>query len=170
MKYFAVSEGREHEIVVSENADGTLDLTHKGKTLRVDVREISHGHLYSVLLGHRSHDVTVEPCDEGVEIHMDGRVHPFSVVDETARELEKAGGARKKNAGGGLVKAQMPGLVLSVNVKPGDAVEKGSVLLVLEAMKMQNEITAQGPARVKAVKVNPGATVAAGELLVELEG
>lgn len=169
MKYHATSGGREHEVLVKENADGTLDLTLRGQTTRVDVREISHGHLYSVLLGSRSHDVTVEPCDEGLELHMDGRVLPFAVVDETTRELEKAGGAKKKNAGGGVVKAQMPGLVLSVSVKPGDEVEKGSVLLVLEAMKMQNEITATGPARVKSVRAVPGATVAAGDMLLELE-
>jgi pyruvate carboxylase subunit B len=63
----------------------------------------------------------------------------------------------------------MPGLVLRVQVAPGQAVAAGSGLVVLEAMKMENELKAVGPAMVKAVWVQPGEAVEKGQVLLEFE-
>jgi glutaconyl-CoA decarboxylase len=63
----------------------------------------------------------------------------------------------------------MPGKILAVNVVPGDTVAGGSVLLILEAMKMENDILAPMDGTVKAVKVQSGDTVNTGDLLVVLE-
>ena len=62
----------------------------------------------------------------------------------------------------------MPGKILSVNVTPGDKVEAGDVLLILEAMKMQNEIMAPEDGTVSEVRVNAGDTVATGDVMVIL--
>ena len=62
----------------------------------------------------------------------------------------------------------MPGNILNVNVKPGDNVEKGAVLLILEAMKMENEIMAPEAGTVTSVAVSKGATVQSGDVLVTL--
>jgi pyruvate carboxylase subunit B len=64
----------------------------------------------------------------------------------------------------------MPGIVVQLLVQPGDAVEKGQPLLVLEAMKMQNEIAAPSDGSVKAVHVAEKQAVGSGEKLVTLEG
>jgi len=66
---------------------------------------------------------------------------------------------------GESVKAPMPGTVLAVNVKPGDTVKKGQVLLILEAMKMENEIMAPKDGKVTAVNAQKGATVESGAVL-----
>ena len=62
----------------------------------------------------------------------------------------------------------MPGLVVRIPVTPGDQVTMGSGLLVLEAMKMENEIKAAGPGVVTAVRVTPGQAVEKGQILIEL--
>lgn len=69
------------------------------------------------------------------------------------------------SAGGEKVTAPMPGNILSVNVKEGDAVKAGSVLMVLEAMKMENEIMAPCDGKISQVAVSSGQTVETGSLL-----
>ena len=71
-------------------------------------------------------------------------------------------------AGGQSVDAPMPGNIISVNVKPGQAVKKGDVLLILEAMKMENEIMAPVDGTVGSVAVNPGQTVQSGQQLLTI--
>jgi biotin carboxyl carrier protein len=75
------------------------------------------------------------------------------------------GGTHKMN----IVKAPMPGLVLNIMVEPGQTVEKGDPLIILEAMKMENVIKAAGEGRVKAIKVLKGTAVDKGQLLIELD-
>jgi biotin carboxyl carrier protein len=71
--------------------------------------------------------------------------------------------------GGNSISAPMPGSILKVNVKAGEAVKRGQVLLVLEAMKMENEITAPADGKVSAVKVEAGQVISAGDTLIVLE-
>jgi biotin carboxyl carrier protein len=78
----------------------------------------------------------------------------------------------KKSAGGSAgsvkVEAPMPGTILAVNVKPGDSVKKGQVLVILEAMKMENEILAPQDGTVASVDTSSGASVDSGDLLITL--
>jgi glutaconyl-CoA/methylmalonyl-CoA decarboxylase subunit gamma len=69
----------------------------------------------------------------------------------------------------GGVRAQIAGRILSIKVKPGDVVQRGQVLLLLEAMKMENEIKSPGDGTVKAILVAEGARVSEGETLVVVE-
>ena len=71
-------------------------------------------------------------------------------------------------AGGTTVSAPMPGTILSVNVKPGQAVKKGEILVMLEAMKMENEIMAPADGTVSAVNVTKGQSVQSGDALVTI--
>ena len=84
-------------------------------------------------------------------------------------EVEEVGGAvTAAPAAAVTVEAPMPGKILSVNVKAGDKVEAGDVLLILEAMKMQNEIMAPEDGTVSEVRVNAGDTVTTGDVMVIL--
>ena len=74
-----------------------------------------------------------------------------------------------RTVGASRLSAPIPGKVVAVKVAAGDEVAAGQPLVVLEAMKMENELTAENAGRVTAVHIEPGATVESGELLVELE-
>lgn len=97
---------------------------------------------------------------------------PVSVSPSTPQPTQPLKKETKKVSvpkGVKLVSAPLPGKVLSVNVSPGKAVKKGDTLLVIEAMKMENEIFAAEDGEVKAVHVSSGQNVETGEPLVEIE-
>jgi len=108
----------------------------------------------------RVHRALVVRASGRVLVALDGRVHVF----ETGAE---AGGAAG-HAGSGVVTAPMPGKIVAVLVKPGDAVEPGQPLVVLEAMKMETTLTAEIAGTVAAVHGAAGGMVDGGALLVEI--
>ena len=105
-------------------------------------------------------------------VNVNGTVYTVEVEEVggavTAAPAPAAKPAAAAPAGSVTVSAPMPGKILSVNVKPGDKVEAGDVLLILEAMKMQNEIMAPEDGTVSEVRVNAGDTVATGDVMVIL--
>ena len=117
---------------------------------------------YSVLIGGRSYDVV----GAGDEFRVNGR--PFQVEVFDPREMRG-----RKNAGAGegrqKIVSMMPGKVVRVLVAQGDAIEKGQGLVVVEAMKMQNEMKSPKAGRVVEIKTRAEATVAAGEVLMVIE-
>jgi 3-methylcrotonyl-CoA carboxylase alpha subunit len=92
----------------------------------------------------------------------------FDLAVLTPVEASEAGAAADRQ-GPSRISAPIPGKVVAVKVAAGDEVEVGQTMIVLEAMKMENELEAEQSGRVVAVQVEAGATVEAGELLVELE-
>lgn len=96
---------------------------------------------------------------------IDGYVYEFS------RAGEKRGPGRQREAGrmSPEIRSPMPGKILEVRVTEGERVEAGQVLLLLEAMKMENSLTAEGSAQVKRIHVSIGELVDLGQLLIELE-
>jgi biotin carboxyl carrier protein len=130
----------------------------------------THPHRYSVLFGDGSHQevVAVPDPEEGFTffIHTHAlKVRVFDPLELAAMKTRQAEGAVR----GWKVKAQMPGKVVAVHVAPGAEVHKGQALLVVEAMKMQNEIAAAAHGRVKSVPVSAGDIVETGTLLVEAD-
>lgn len=127
------------------------------------------------------HDATVVPERDGFRVHVAGKA--FHVrLDGAAAEVDgrryalaltdvRSAGAPGQHGpkGGGDVKPPMPGKVVAIKVKPGDKVEAGQTLLVLEAMKMQNELTATGAGTVRDVRVSVGQNVETKDVLVVLE-
>jgi acetyl/propionyl-CoA carboxylase alpha subunit len=89
-------------------------------------------------------------------------------LDERRRAIQDMTGAAAANAGPAPLVAPMPGLVVRVNVKPGDQVQAGQPLVVMEAMKMENELRSTSTGIVSSIRVQPGAAVEKGAVLVEL--
>jgi pyruvate carboxylase subunit B len=102
-------------------------------------------------------------------VSIDGRRHEVEALDERTRTIRDLSAASGAAAGPAPLVAPMPGLIVRVTVQPGDEVAAGQGLVVMEAMKMENELRAQSAGRVKAVHAAPGAAVEKGALLVELE-
>jgi biotin carboxyl carrier protein len=139
--------GRRHEIdlICLDGAVASLRFVEDGRSFQVAYQ---HGgdHQWRVGVGEREFDLSV--------------LTPVEAID-TAAETAGSGPSR--------IEAPIPGKVVAVAVASGDEVASGQPLVVLEAMKMENELTADRQGRVVAVHVAPGDTVEAGELLVELE-
>jgi len=140
------------------------------------------GEAYEVVRGPGG-AVIVRPWDEVAHrcVTLDGQAwpgaahvpgHAVSIAVETAqaaalREALASGGAGA--AGGERIKAPMPGRIVRVMVAVGDVVERGTPVIIVEAMKMENEMYASGPGKVASILVAQGATVEAGQLLCEIE-
>lgn len=116
---------------------------------------------------HRSVDVAITPRTAGECLVQSPRLTVAAVVD--GRRFERVGPAEAGGHGEQRVKAPMPGRVVRVLVKVGDTVAARQGLVVVEAMKMENELTVGRGGRVKEVTVAEGASVEAGRLLVIVE-
>jgi biotin carboxyl carrier protein len=133
------------------------------RSAQVETPETS---VYSVLLDGRSYDARIEETATGLVVVIDG--FRFEIEVRDPRRWSRKSGTR---ASGGVetLAAPMPGKVVRVLVAPGDMVEAGQGLLVVEAMKMQNEMKASRAGRILAVSAKVGATVSAGEILATIE-
>lgn len=95
-------------------------------------------------------------------------LYKFTVKDELALLMEKMGFNDSSKTSAGILNAPMPGKIVSVLVKPGDSVEIGKAVVILEAMKMENELKSTVAGTVKEVAVTAGQSVEKGELLLEI--
>ncbi len=129
------------------------------------VLEVQPG-VFSVLVGERSFEVRIGEGLEGLLAEVNGTAFEMRLFDP--REASSAAGAAEQS-GRRHVKAPMPGKVIRLLVAEGDSVAPGQGLVVMEAMKMQNELKSPKTGRVTKIATAAGATVAAGEVLVTLE-
>lgn len=115
---------------------------------------------YKVTVNGQSYDVGVEEVGSAAS--------PSVAAAPVATSAPAAAPSAPAAATAGTVKAPMPGTVLSIKVAAGQAVKRGAVLLILEAMKMENEITAPSDGVVAAIRVQAGSTVNTGDPMVDL--
>lgn len=152
-----------------------LHVTEGGRTLVVDVRRVEPGRL-SMLVGpagevpRRSVDAGVAPGAEpgALDVHVEGRVVPVH-VRQAGRSGRRRDAGVARGSGPQRVRAPMPGKVVRVLVKPGDTVQPRQGLVVVEAMKMENELRAFRAGRVREVAAVEGQSVEAGATLVVID-
>jgi pyruvate carboxylase subunit B len=102
-------------------------------------------------------------------LDIDGHSYTVEAIDERRRTIRDMTEKSAAATGPAPLKAPMPGLIVRVNVAPGDLVQTGQGLVVMEAMKMENELRAMAAGTVKAVHAISGTAVEKGTLLIELE-
>jgi biotin carboxyl carrier protein len=155
MKYITTIEDREFEVeVVDEHHIRIGD-----RLLQVDFESVSGQPVFSLILDGKSYESFVYPGDEDWQVLLRGRQYQVKVEDEREKRLRAAAGGGVAESGEFHLKAPMPGLVVTVPVNEGQAVEKGQVLLVLESMKMQNELKAPRAGTVGRIRVKTGESV-----------
>ncbi len=159
------SGSREHEVHV-QREDGLYRVVVDGAVHEVDARVVEGG-VYSLLWGGWSYEVLVEQQEPGRYLVRQGTA--LRTVEVRESGTAPAGALPRRAAGPEAVVAVMPGKVVRVLVRPGDVVEAGQGLVVLEAMKMENEVTSPRAGKVTSVAVEPGQAVEAGALLVRVE-
>jgi biotin carboxyl carrier protein len=162
MNYTCIIGDTTYEI--RPGANQTVEVN--GEPHRVDFQTIDEGALYSLLIDNRSWQVLVERSGDEYRISIDGELYVVSVQDERTRKIQKALDRAVKETGEFTLKAPMPGLVRGVPLQVGQEVQKGQGLVILEAMKMENELRAPRVGVVKDIRVKPGDAVELGQSLV----
>jgi biotin carboxyl carrier protein len=151
-RFVATIGGREIELELIERKVDSMTLSVNGHVGFYEFAK-DKGRIASVVYSNRTCKVEVKNQQQ-----------------EQLEELLVAfGGELGSGTGANTVIAPMPGKVLALRVSPGDKVEAGQVLLVLEAMKMENEIGSPGEGVVRTVKCEPGGNVNTGDVLIEFE-
>lgn len=136
-----------------------------------ELADIEESPVRMVRVGSRVYRVVVEKREGRgrYTLWVDGYRFDVEALDERTRSIRDLSAANAAPSGPAPVLAPMPGLVVRVNVSPGDAVEAGQGVVVMEAMKMENELRATSSGKVKSVEVTAGTAVEKGTLLVALE-
>jgi pyruvate carboxylase subunit B len=166
MKYVVRIGDEDHEVVL----DG--DGVHiGGDDIAAHVVPIDGTPVRMVTIGDEVHRVVVRPgATRGLyTLWLDGYRFQLEALDERTRAIRDLSGASAGPSGPAPLVAPMPGLIVRVHVQSGDQVLAGQGLVVMEAMKMENELRVQAAGRVKTVFVTPGSVVEKGALLIELE-
>ena len=162
-RYSVFIDGRER-VVELRDLEGALTVVLDGAPLAADLTLLSEPSLHSLLLDGHSREMVLSRKGETVRVSIDGETIEARVLDELARAFVDAGDRVSSDAL--EIRAPMPGVVAQVLVAPGDIVDAGRAVIVLEAMKMQNELTADRRAVVESIAVKPGDSVIGGALLV----
>jgi len=145
------------------------DFIVNGEAFQWDLSKISEGYFH-ILHQQKSYCAEVVKLDVVAKtfvIKINGRTYPIELKDKFDMLLEKMGMNAQASARVNNIKAPMPGLIIDLKVKEGDAVNANDILLILEAMKMENIIKSPGEGIVKSVKVKKGDSVEKGQVLIE---
>lgn len=155
MRYITTVDNKEYLVEIIDEKHISVN----GKTYQVDFESVSGQPVYSLIVDGKSHESYVQQGDENWQVLLRGRLYPVTVEDERERRLRAAAGSGVAESGEFHLKAPMPGLVVAVPVAEGQDVKKGQVLLILESMKMQNELKSPRDGTVGRVRVKAGETV-----------
>ena len=163
MDYIAEIDGLEFPV-------GILDEHHVRfgeETIEVDLAAVKGQPLYSLLVEGESYEGYVYPDEDTWQVLLLGQFYSVKVTDERERRLrlsDKSTGSSNEVT----LRSPMPGLVISIQVEEGQSVDKGNTLLILESMKMQNELRSPRSGIVSRLKVKPGDTVVQKQVLLSV--
>jgi biotin carboxyl carrier protein len=164
VKYFARVDNNEYEIEINA---GVVQVD--GELVDVDLVRSGVPELYSVLFSGRSFEMLVAADRFTYTVNVRGEQFQVQVEDERARRLSRGRRLPALPDGELAVIAPIPGLVVKVLVKEGDSIEDGQPLVLLEAMKMENELRSMRAGKVKSVAVAAGQRVEQNAVLIILE-
>jgi biotin carboxyl carrier protein len=155
MKYITSTEGYEFEIEILDEHRIAID----GKIHTISFESINGQPVYSLLIDTESFDAYVREGENEWEVLLRGLLYRTQVIDEREQRLRAASQDDLIQSNEFFLKAPMPGLVIDVPVRDGQEVAKGDVLMVLESMKMQNELKSPQDGVVSSVRVKVGERV-----------
>lgn len=155
MKYITTVDDKQFEVEIIDEKHVSVD----GKVYEVDFEAVMGQPVYSLIVDGRSHEAYVAAGDNLWQVLLRGRLYPVVVEDEREKRLRSAAGGGVAESGEFHLRAPMPGLVVTILVEEGQQIKKGQVLLILESMKMQNELRSPRDGTVGRVRVKAGETV-----------
>jgi len=164
VRYFVTVEGGERTVEID---DGKMILD--GIPVDAELASLPGTDRRHLRMNDRSVSLFARLQPDGWLVELEGRGFLVRVEDERARHIRDLASAAVPQETHREVRAPMPGLIVKVEVEVGQEVEGGAGLIVMEAMKMENELRADSDATVREVMVEPGQTVNRDDLLVVLE-
>jgi len=163
VKYTVTIRGRPFEVEI-RGSEARLD----GEVVQATLQAVPGSPLRLLTLAYGIEPYALARYDGGWMVHHAGELWEAQVVDERTRRLQEMTGGGRAGGGHVVVRAPMPGRVVRVEGEVGAQVRQGQGMVVLEAMKMENELTAPIAGRVTAVQAIAGQAVAKGAVLAEV--
>jgi biotin carboxyl carrier protein len=165
MRYITNVEGKQFLVEIIDEKHVSVD----GKVYEVDFETVSGQPVYSLIVDGKSHEGYAAQDEDSWQVLLHGRLYPVSVEDEREKRLRSAAGGGVVETGEFHLRAPMPGLIVTTLVEEGQAVKKGQVMLILESMKMQNELKAPRDGIIGRVRVKPGESVEQKQILLSVQ-
>ena len=163
MKYITIINNQQFEVEIQR--DGSVLVN--GKRHEVDWLELPES-LYSMIKDNKSIEFAIDENQNTTNVLLEGRLYEVQVLDQRAVMMLNRRGGLKLDSG--EVYAPMPGLIVDVRVNVGDEVAEGDTIVILESMKMQNELKAPRAGTVQTIQCNKGDTVDKNALLIIIGG
>ncbi|MEP0764802.1 MAG: biotin/lipoyl-binding protein [Chloroflexota bacterium] len=164
MKYQTIVNGQTFDIEINE--DGRILVN--GEVRAIDFRALRQGELYSILLDHHSYEAVVDERDDLYHVLLAGDMYEVQVTDERSRRLASAFMAFGDTGGEVPIRAPMPGLIVRVPVSEGEPVSKGQTVIILESMKMENELKSPRDGTVHHIHTRAGENVEQNKVLITI--
>jgi biotin carboxyl carrier protein len=161
MRYVTIINNKQFEVEIQRDGSVLVD----GVRVEIDFLELGENQ-HSLIQDTRSVELAIEENRGKYEVQMEGRLYEATVLDQRALLMAQRKGGLM--AGSGEVNAPMPGLIVDILVKTGDMVEQGDTVIILESMKMQNELKAPRAGKIGTIAVQPKQTVDKGTLLLNI--
>ncbi|TFH36344.1 MAG: biotin/lipoyl-binding protein [Anaerolineales bacterium] len=164
MKYVATIGDRSYEIEILSEGEILVD----GEQLTADFQSVADQPIYSLLLDNQSYEASIHITDQAIQVLLRGQLIDVHVEDERQRRLRQSTGGQVIQSGDIHLKAPMPGMVVAIPVEEGQVVASGDNVVILESMKMQNELKAPRAGVISRLRVKPGDNVTQNQILLIL--
>jgi biotin carboxyl carrier protein len=164
MKYVAEVDGLDFPVEIIDEQH----VRFGEEVLEVNLAQVSDGPLYSLVVNNESFEGYVYPDEDGWQVLLLGHFYQVRVEDERERRLRTTGETLERPGAEFVLKSPMPGLVVDVLVNEGQSVEKGQTLLILESMKMQNELRAPHAGVITRLRLKSGVSVQQKQILLNI--
>lgn len=161
-------EGKSYKVDISE-ADGEVRISLDGKPVQADCVHIREKNLASFLFNNKSFDLEFSKNEGKTSVLVSGKKYECVLEDERTHKLKSLGVLKVETRKEDQLRSPMPGLVTAIEVKEGDMVVTGQGVIIVEAMKMENELKARQDGKVKEIKVKQHQAVDKDEVLIVFE-
>lgn len=164
MKYVTTIGDESFDVEIN----GEDEILFDGEQMQIDFRSVAGQSVYSLIVNGKSYEALVQPVEDGLEVLLQGQLYQVTIEDERQRRLRQSTGSPATMRGELHFKAPMPGLIVTVRVREGQEVKKGDRMIVLESMKMQNELASPGDGIVRNIRIKSGDNVDQNQVLLTI--
>ncbi len=164
MKYIATVKDKEYTIEIDPDRGILID----DVPTEIDFRRLPSGGVSSLLMNNRSISAVIEEVGDYWDVLIEGELYAVRVQDERTYRLEHMRSTPVNMSGEATVSSPMPGIIIAVPVSVGDTVRHGDKVVILESMKMENELRAPCDGVISHIHVSPGASVEKDQPLVAI--